>query len=322
MDKKQKKELTNLAGEDVRFDFPMAQYTTFGTGGPVEALYEARSLKVLRQVIAYLNEEHIPYLVVGRGSNILVKDGGLEGVAILLRGSLAFIEKEKTGLSAADAQAGDLSILTGAGLSIADLLTYCRDSQLGGMEFLAGIPGTIGGAIAMNAGAFEKEIGARVEEIHVITAQGDVVVRAGSQLRFSYRALEIEKGNLITLARLRLTREAEGVVAARIADYLKRRKESQPLEFPSAGSVFKNPPDDYAGRLIENSGLKGERIGGAMISEKHANFIVNTGGARAKDVLALLCMARDIVKRKTGIELEPEIRVVGHSNNEKAIRSK
>jgi UDP-N-acetylmuramate dehydrogenase len=311
MDKRQKGQLVSLAGEDVRFDCPMARYTTFRTGGPVEVLYEAKSTKLLQQLIAYLNKEQIDYLVVGRGSNLLVRDVGLEGVAILLAGSLAVIEEQKKGLSAANEQAGDSTIFTGAGVSIADFLTYCRESRLGGLEFLAGIPGTIGGAITMNAGAFGKEIGSSVEEIHVITAQGEVVVIDGSQLRFSYRALEIEKGHLIIRARLKLVRELEGVVAERIKEYLKIRKETQPLEYPSAGSVFKNPPNDYAGRLIEKSGLKGERIGGAMISEKHANYIVNTGGASAKDILALLFMARDTVKRETGIELEPEIKVVG-----------
>jgi UDP-N-acetylmuramate dehydrogenase len=311
MDKRQKGQLVSLAGENVRFDCPMARYTTFGTGGPVEALYEAGSTELLQQVIAYLNKEQIDYLVIGRGSNLLVRDGGLEGVAILLAGSLAVIEEQKESLSAANEQTGDSTILAGAGVSIADFLAYCRESRLGGLEFLAGIPGTIGGAIIMNAGAFGKEIGSNVEELHVITAQGELVVIDGSQLRFSYRALEIEKGDLIIRARFKLVREAEGVVAERIKKYLKTRKETQPLEYPSAGSVFKNPPNDYAGRLIEKSGLKGERIGGAMISEKHANFIVNTGGASAKDILALLCMARDTVKRETGIELEPEIRVVG-----------
>jgi UDP-N-acetylmuramate dehydrogenase len=311
MDKRQKGQLVSLAGENVRFDCPMARYTTFGTGGPVEALYEAGSTELLQQVIAYLNKEQIDYLVIGRGSNLLVRDGGLEGVAILLAGSLAVIEEQKESLSAANEQAGDSTILAGAGVSIVDLLAYCRESRLGGLEFLAGIPGTIGGAITMNAGAFGKEIASSVEELHVITAQGEVVVIDGSQLRFSYRALEIEKGDLIIRARFKLVREAEGVVAERIKKYLKTRKETQPLEYPSAGSVFKNPPNDYAGRLIEKSGLKGEKIGGAMISKKHANFIVNTGGASAKDILALLCMARDTVKRETGIELEPEIKVVG-----------
>jgi UDP-N-acetylmuramate dehydrogenase len=311
MDKRQKGRLVSLAGEDVRFDCPMSLYTTFGIGGPVEALYEARSAESLQQVIAYLNREQIDYLVLGRGSNLLVRDGGLEGVAILLAGSLAVIEDQKEGSSAANEQAGESTILFGAGVSIVDLLTYCRESRLGGLEFLAGVPGTVGGAITMNAGAFGKEIGSSVEEIHVITVQGEVVVIDGSQLRFSYRALETEKGNLIIRARLRLVREAEGVVAERIKKYLKIRKETQPLEYPSAGSVFKNPPNDYAGRLIEKSGLKGERIGGAMISEKHANYIVNTGGASAKDILALLSMARETVKRETGIELEPEIKIVG-----------
>jgi UDP-N-acetylmuramate dehydrogenase len=289
----------------------MASYTTFGVGGPVEALYEARDIKSLQEVIAYLNKERIDYLVIGRGSNLLVRDGGLEGVAILLAGSLAVIEEQKEALSNTHEKAGDSAVFAGAGVSIADFMNYCRGSRVGGLEFLAGIPGTIGGAIAMNAGAFGKEIGSRVEEIQVITSQGTEVFIDGSQLRFSYRDLEIEKGTLITRARLRVIREAEGVVAERIKKYLKIRKGTQPLEYSSAGSVFKNPPNDFAGRLIEKSGLKGERIGGAMISEKHANYIVNTGGARAKDIVALLFMARETVKRETGIELEPEVRIVG-----------
>ena len=181
-----------------------------------------------------------------------------------------------------------------------------------GLEFLSGIPGTVGGAVAMNAGAFGEEIASRVKEVHMVDKRGDLIVRdRSSELEFSYRKLNMEKGNVIVRVRFRLTSEAEGTVAKRISDYLKRKKESQPLEYPSAGSVFKNPPDDYAGRLIEKAGLKGKKIGGAMISEKHANFIVNTGGAKAKDILDLIYLSQETVKKETGIQLEPEIRVVG-----------
>ena len=302
MDKRQKEDLLSLVGEDIRFDCSMAQYTTLCVGGNAEALYEASDFDDLRQVVAYLGKEHIPYLAVGRGSNLLVKDEGIGGLVILLRGSLAAIERQR---------GDDLSFLAGAGLSIAGLMVFCRGSGLGGLEFLAGIPGTIGGAVAMNAGAFGREIGARVKAIHMITPRGDLVVMDRSQLRFSYRGLKIERGSVIIRVRFEVDIDAEEIVAERIEGYLKRRKQGQPLEYPSAGSVFKNPPNDYAGRLLEKAGLKGKQIGGAMISGKHANFIVNTGGGKAKDILALLYLAQEKVREETGVELEPEIQVVG-----------
>jgi UDP-N-acetylmuramate dehydrogenase len=311
MDKRQKEELSRLGVEGVRFDCSMAQHTTFGVGGPAECLYEAKDEGNLRRVIAFLNREEIPYLVVGRGSNLLVKDEGLEGVVILLRGPLAGMVQEKTDPSVSNLRAHDMTVHAGAGLPIVDLLIHCRDSGYGGLEFLAGIPGTVGGAVAMNAGAFGKEIGDWVKEITVITAGGEVVARNRSQLKFSYRALHMEKNSVIIGACLKVDTGDVKTVAKRIAGYLKRRKENQPIGYPSAGSVFKNPPNDYAGRLIELAGLKGKKIGGAMISEKHANYIVNTGDATAKDILELLSMTQKKVRKETGVKLEPEIKVVG-----------
>ena len=249
--------------------------------------------------------------MVGRGSNLLVKDEGLEGVVILLRGPLAGMVQGKTDPSVSNLRAHDMTVHAGAGLPIVDLLIHCRDSGYGGLEFLAGIPGTVGGAVAMNAGSFGKEIGDWVKEINVITAGGDIVARNRSQLQFSYRALHMEKKSVIIGACLKVDIEGMKTVTKRIAGYLKRRKESQPIEYPSAGSVFKNPPNDYAGRLIEHAGLKGKKIGGAMISEKHANYIVNTGDATAKDILGLLSLTQGKVKKETGVKLEPEIKVVG-----------
>jgi len=303
MDKRQKAELVRLAGKKISFDCPMAQYTTWHVGGQSEAIYQSDDLKDLRQVIVYVNREHIPYFIVGRGSNLLVKDKGLEGLVIFLKGSLAAVEHKKT---------EKLTILAGAGLPLVDLLVYCRSSGLGGIECFAGIPGTVGGAVAMNAGAFGNEFGSRVHEVLLITSRGDLITKNRAQLRFSYRQLEIEKGSVIIRAKLKLKRESSEIVAARIADYLKIRKGTQPLEYPSAGSVFKNPPNEYAGRLIENAGLKGKRVGGAIISKKHANFIVNTGGAKAKDILDLIKLAQAAVKKETGIVLEPEIKVMGN----------
>jgi UDP-N-acetylmuramate dehydrogenase len=302
MDERQRRDILRLGRKRIHFNCPMAQYTTFRVGGPAEAVYETEHLEGLQRMIIYLNREQIPYVVVGRGSNLLVKDAGLDGLVLILRGSLASVTRDTT---------DDLSLIGGGGLALSDLLVHCRSFGLGGLEFLAGIPGTVGGAIAMNAGAFGKEIGGRVRGIHTLNAMGDMMARHGSDLNFSYRTLQMETGSVIVASRLRIDLESKETVGARISSYLKRRKETQPIEYPSAGSVFKNPPHDYAGRLIQQAGLKGKKIGGAMISEKHANYIVNTGCATAKDILALMSLAQEKVAAETGIRLEPEVRVIG-----------
>ncbi len=302
MDERQKTELLRIAGPQVRFDSPMSRLTTFRVGGNAEAIYESTDPEGLCRVIWYLVKEKIPYLVTGRGSNLLVRDGGISGVVILLSGAHAEIDCKKFGHS---------EISVGAGLSIADLLIWCREAGISGLEFLAGIPGTIGGAVAMNAGAFGNEIGARVSEMRLVTPRGEFSVVDSSLLKFSYRALDLEKGAVIIQVGFRLNRESGKTVSERIAGYLRRRKETQPLEYSSAGSVFKNPANDYAGRLIEQAGLKGKKIGRAMISTKHANFIVNAGGATAADILGLIDAAREAVRRTAGVQLELEIQVVG-----------
>jgi len=280
----------------------MDRHTTFRVGGKAEAVCFPGELGHLRQMVSYLGAENIPHLIAGKGSNLLVRDGGYRGVVIILRGKLAAVEKD-TG--------DDKTVLAGGGLTIGDLLSYCSHNGLTGLEFLAGIPGTVGGAVAMNAGAFGKEIGSMVQRIEVLTGQGVLTTMDRSELKFSYRDLSLGKGVVILSAGFELNKEKPEIISGRIADYLKSRQETQPLEYPNGGSVFKNPPGDYAGRLIERAGLKGKRIGGALISPKHANFIVNTGGAKAQDILALMVLAREKVREETGIELDPEIRVVG-----------
>ncbi|MCJ7686129.1 MAG: UDP-N-acetylmuramate dehydrogenase [Desulfobacteraceae bacterium] len=302
MDERQKAELLRIAGRQVGFDFPMSQHTTFRVGGNAEAVYEASDPEGLCRVVSFLVNEGIPYLVAGRGSNLLVRDGGIGGVVILLAGAFADIQFEGSDYS---------DILAGAGLSIVDLLIWCREEGVSGLEFLAGIPGSVGGAVAMNAGAFGKEIGSRVREIRLVSQRGQLTARDRSRLRFSYRDLNLETGAVITNVLFRLDRDPPETVSARIAGCLKRRKETQPLEYPSAGSIFKNPLNDYAGRLIEQAGLKGKRIGGAMISNRHANFIVNKDGATATDILTLINLARDEVRRTAGVQLELEVQIVG-----------
>jgi len=303
VDERQRAKLTRIGGEDIRFDCPMNQYTTFRIGGKVHALYFAGELTDLQKMVAHLSKENIDYLVIGKGSNLLVRDKGYEGVIIILRGKLAMVERYGK---------DDRLILAGGGLAIGELLEYCKLKELGGLEFLAGIPGTVGGAVAMNAGAFGKETGGMVRAVHMTNRHGELVTRDRSQLSFAYRRLSLSQGSVIVKASFELRHERTEAISERIGFYLKKRKATQPLEYPSGGSVFKNPPNDYAGRLIEKSGLKGKRIGGAMISPKHGNFIVNTGGAKAEDILALMDLVRKEVQEKAGVELEPEIRVVGN----------
>jgi len=280
----------------------MDGYTTFRIGGKAEALFFAEQRDELQGMVSRLHQEGIPYLVVGKGSNLLVRDEGFDGVVIMLGGELATVEKDRR---------EENVLLAGGGLGLAGLLSFCRREGLAGLEFLAGVPGTVGGAVAMNAGAWGQEIEGVVRDIEVLTPQADFTVQDRSKLRFLYRALSIPEGSLIVRGTFVLKPESPESIAQRLADYLAQRKQTQPLDVPSAGSVFKNPPGDYAARLIEGAGLKGQRIGGAMISPKHANFIVNTGGATAEDVQALIELAQERVQEETGTRLELELKVVG-----------
>jgi UDP-N-acetylmuramate dehydrogenase len=300
VDEERQRVLKGMLENNVAFDQTMERFTTFGVGGKAEAICFAEDNESLERLLAFAKETGSPCLVVGRGSNLLVKDGGVKGLVIILRGKLALFERT-----------GEEAVFAGAGLHLAELLNACRREGLAGLEFLAGIPGTVGGAVAMNAGAWGKETGDVVIEVEMALPSGKRITRNRSNLYFSYRRFTMPEGAVIVKAGFHCSPENPEVVAEKMRHYLELRRKSQPLENPSAGSVFKNPPEDHAGRLIERVGLKGFRIGGAMISGKHANFIVNTGGATAGDVIALMELARKKVKEETGVDLEPEIRVVG-----------
>jgi UDP-N-acetylmuramate dehydrogenase len=246
-----------------------------------------------------VRKENLPYLVVGKGSNVLVKDRGLKGLALLLKGELEEVEEQEGKIHA------------GGGLGLAELVRFSQKKGIAGLEFLAGIPGTVGGAVAMNAGAWGKSTGDVVTVVEILTADGERVTLNRSELQFGYRRAVLPIGSVVVKTQFMGTPDRPEAIGERIRDYLERRKAGQPLDYPSAGSVFKNPPQDYAGRLIESVGLKGTRVGGAMISDRHANVIVNVGGASAEDILALMETARQRVREQTGIDLEPEIKVVG-----------
>lgn len=302
MDDHIKQRIREIGGEAILFDVPAREYTTFRTGGNMEAMYRAGNLQGLKNMVAFLADEGIPYLVMGSGSNLLVRDGGFDGVAIILDGSLASVE---------DCTVAEPSILAGAGLRLHKLVEYCAEKGLAGVEFMAGIPGTLGGAVAMNAGSWGKEIGEVISEIAVLTAGGIVETRDRLSLAFTYRELDLPPGAIILNAKLGLRFDKPAVIKKRVASYLKQRKERFPLDMPSAGSIFKNPEGGYAGRLIDAAGLKEKAIGGAMISPKHANFFVNTGKSSASDIVALMDLATVKVKEVFNIQLIPEIKVVG-----------
>ena len=302
MDETQRRGLVEIMGENIQFDRAMSEYTTFRIGGKADAICFVQGLGELQQVFSYLNKEKIPYLLVGKGSNLLVRDGGFKGAVIIMRGQLATIKQHEK---------NDRMVLAGGGLTLRDLVRFCSQRGLGGLEFLSGIPGTVGGAVTMNAGAFGRAMGDVVQQVDLVTPEGEFTSKNRSDLTFSYRESSIQEGSLVVRASLQCSQETSEIVSGRVAEYLTRRKLAQPLDYPSAGSVFRNPSNDHAGRLIEQAGLKGKKIGGAMISPKHANYIVNTGGAQAEDILRLMEMAKEKVREATGVELEPEIKVVG-----------
>jgi len=302
MDRRQREELAGEFQNRVHFDCPLGERTTFRVGGNAEALCSCEKTSQVEWLLSFAHRENIPSLVIGKGSNLLVRETGVQGLVVRLSGELAALEE----------WGEDVPMLkVGGGTGISDVLAHCKERGLGGLEFLSGIPGTVGGAVAMNAGAWGQQMEDLVWEVSMVTGEGVLTSWDRSRLRFSYRDLALPRGSILVMITLVLQRESPEVVSLRMKGYLNRRKETQPLEYASAGSIFKNPPQRYAGKLIEEVGLKGKRIGGAMISPKHANFIVNVGGARAEDILALMDLAREEVRRRTGVELEPEIRVIG-----------
>jgi UDP-N-acetylmuramate dehydrogenase len=286
----------------------LAGFTTFRIGGPADFLALPKGVEdvlVLAQAVA---EYGAKLLVLGKGSNVLVSDRGYRGVAIVLSGGLGrIIRKGKD----------ELQVESGCDLSY--LVNWCIEEELGGLEVLAGIPGTVGGAVRMNAGAHGSCIGERVEDISLLRLEGGVVEdreMTAQQIAFGYRESALRDNEIIYKVRLQLYRGERKNLESRRREVLQWRRENQPLRQPSAGSVFRNPEGGSAGELIDRCGLKGMRVGDAIVSEKHANFIVNLGGATAADVHELIGRIKDEVSRKEGIELQEEIKIVGEIREE------
>lgn len=281
---------------------PMRNHTSFKIGGPADRFLEVTGSAALTEILRVCQEERIPFLILGKGSNLLVPDEGLRGAVLHLCGRF-----EEIRLSQEDPKV----IECGCGVSLARLCKFAQANALSGLEFAWGIPGSAGGAAYMNAGAYGGEMKDVVQSCRHITREGRPESLSGEALAFSYRQSAYTKnGAVITGITLRLKKGNSGEIQEKMDDFMQRRKSKQPLEYPSAGSVFKRPEGYYAGGLIQQCGLKGKRIGGAMVSEKHAGFIINEKDATCADVLALIAFIQETVKRETGVSLECEVKAV------------
>lgn len=293
------------AGCTVTPQASMAALTTLRIGGAADVLIRLPDAAAAAAVLRVCRDTDTPWLLLGNGSNLLVGDRGIRGAVLQLSGG---------GTPALLSDGCRLHCA--AGVPLSRLCIFARDRSLSGLEFAFGIPGTLGGAVYMNAGAYGGEMAQIVEKVEGVTAGGEPVELSAAALSFDYRHSALmtdaaDEALIVTGVTLRLTPGRKEAITVRMRELMQRRQEKQPLEYPSAGSFFKRPEGHYAGALIEQAGLKGCRIGGAQISEKHAGFLINRGGATAADVTALCRHVQDTVLERSGIRLEPEVRFVG-----------
>ncbi|QGQ95779.1 UDP-N-acetylmuramate dehydrogenase [Paenibacillus psychroresistens] len=285
---------------EIRLNEPLASYTTWKIGGPADVFIIPATKEKLVTCIQLLNRYNIPWLVIGRGSNLLVGDQGFRGVVLKINESLEHIRFE-----------GSL-VYAGAACSLVKLSRLAAKEGLTGLEFAGGIPGSVGGAVYMNAGSHGSDVSHILKQAEVLLQSGELIIMQKEDLQYAYRhSLLHQVPGIVTEAVFELVEGDRKEIAGAMAAYRDRRVRTQPLQQHSAGSVFRNPAQDHAARLIEAAGLKGLRIGGAEVSEKHANFIVNIGQATAQDVLTLIDLIQTTIKQQYGIELVPEVLVVG-----------
>lgn len=280
-------------------DEPMSNHTSFKIGGNADYFIECEDVRQLKKIICECKQSGIPYFVLGKGSNILVSNKGINGVVLSLGGFNKVCLKEQT-------------VQSGAGVSLARLCNFALDNSLSGMEFAYGIPGSVGGALYMNAGAYGGEMSQVVLSAEVMDKNGNIYEIGSSDMQMGYRTSVFKTDDFIILsARFKLKSGNVSEIKSAMDTYMLKRKEKQPLEYPSAGSTFKRPKGNFAGALIEKNGLKGMSVGGAKVSEKHAGFVVNYNNATADDVKSLMGKIVGIVKKNDGITLEPEVIFVG-----------
>lgn len=295
------KELQELNIGKVEEHVPLAKYTTIKIGGPADLLIEPSSIENLTKVLEIVKKHQLTWWAIGRGSNLLVSDHGIEGAVIKLGTGLDQLEVN-----------GD-QIKVGAGYSLISLATAISRKGFSGLEFASGIPGSVGGAIYMNAGAHGSDISKILTEAHILFTDGSMEWLSNKEMEFSYRTsvLQTKRPGIILEAVFQLVKGDRAKIVAEMQKNKDYRKETQPWNYPCAGSIFRNPLPQYAGRLIEEAGLKGFSIGGAKISEMHGNFIVNTGSATAKDVLDLIQYVKDTIYRLYAVKMETEVEIIG-----------
>ncbi len=294
-----KNEIKNICRGKVLFDDPLSKYTSYHIGGPADVYAIPDQVDDLQKLILFTEEREISRFIIGLGSNILVSDHGFRGVVIDLRKCSGEMKRDEN------------RVWVGAGRKLWEFLDYLRNESLAGLQNLIGIPGTVGGAIKMNAGAFGVELFDRVLSVDILEPTGEMIHLRKKDIDYGYRRGIIPGKRVFIGTWVELELGDKNEIAEQMKQTLARREAKQPLEYPSAGSVFKRPPGDYAGRLIEEAGCKGLRVGKAQVSEKHAGFIINLGGATADDVRKLMDIVQERVLNQFGIQLEPEIEMVG-----------
>ncbi|MDQ1146798.1 UDP-N-acetylmuramate dehydrogenase [Bacillus sp. SORGH_AS 510] len=295
------KELQELNIGKVKENERLANHTTMKIGGPADLFIEPSSIENLKNAMTVINKHGVNWRAIGRGSNLLVSDKGIEGIVIKLGAGMDRLEIEGT------------TITVGGGHSLVSLATLISKKGLTGLEFASGIPGSVGGAVYMNAGAHGSDISRILSRAHILFNDGTMEWLSNEEMEFSYRTsvLQNKRPGIVVEAVFELVTGDRAAIVAQMQKNKDYRKETQPWNFPCAGSIFRNPLPNYAGRLIETAGLKGFSIGGAKISEMHGNFIVNAGNATAADVLALIQHIKDTIYNLYGVEMETEVEIVG-----------
>ena len=288
-------------GPEVLTDEPMSRHTTFRIGGNADVFVTPRNIMQTVEVLRIVQESGFPFFVIGNGSNLLVSDSGYRGIVVRIFRGMSDIRVD-----------GDL-IEAEAGASLSSVAAEARESSLTGFEFASRIPGTLGGAVVMHAGAHGGEVKDAVKSAKVLTREGEVITLTADELAFGYRTSIIQKEDYVVLsAEIRLRRGEQDAIRARMKELQERRISKQPLEYPSAGSTFKRPEGYFAGKLIDDAGLRGFRVGDAMVSDKHCGFVINTGAASASDVRSLMRQVSERVYENSGVRLEPEVRFLGN----------
>ena len=284
---------------DIKIDEKLSEYVNFKVGGPADILLIPNSKEQVIKSIKICKENNIPFYLIGNGSNILVRDGGFRGVVLSLKNvKNIYVDGEK--------------IEAECGVMLKEVSDKAIENSLTGFEFACGIPGTIGGAVFMNAGAYDGEIAHVIESAEIIDEECNIVRLSNKDLDFGYRSsIVMKKGYTVLSAVFKLEKGQVKTIKELVDDLTNKRESKQPLEYPSAGSTFKRPTGYFAGKLIQDAGLKGYSIGGAAVSEKHSGFVINKGNATAKDITDLIKYIQDEVKRQFGVELHPEVRIIG-----------